>query len=201
MSLFKKNPWITQEVIDYLMSLPAIYQIFYVVRINKDFTSPFLFRDENGKMVANLYEHNVIAIRIQYQEDGLYEDYGFGKTLDKYYIPYIKKKFESFFAMHPTTQSNVKPKDLYMMQYTLRDSIERATGVRGIYNDDKDIILELNRLPFEARKRLADFVMRLDDKCIPVSMSIIISGSTDEQIGATADELALFEMEQAETES
>ena len=88
-----------------------------------------------------------------------------------------------------------------MMQYTLRDSIERATGVRGIYNDDKDIILELNRLPFEARKRLADFVMRLDDKCIPVSMSIIISGSTDEQIGATADELALFEMEQAETES
>jgi len=197
MSLFKKSPWITQEVIDYLMSLPAIYQILYVVRINKDFSSPFPFRDNDGKMVANLYERNVIAIRIQYQEDGLFEDCGFGRLLDKSYIPYIKEKFEKLVAMYPSTQSNVKPKDLYMMQYTLRDSIERVTGVRGIFGDEKDVVIELNRLPFETRKRLAEFIMRLDDKCVPVSMNIIISGATDEEIGATADELALFEMEQA----
>lgn len=197
MSLFKKSPWITQEVIDYLMSLPAIYQIFYVVRINKDFTSPFLFRDDDGKLIANLYERNVIAIRIQYQEDGLFEDCGFSKTLDKYYLPYMKEKFEKFLAKHPTTQSNVKPKDLYMMQYTLRDSIERVTGVRGMYSDGKDINIAVNNLPLENRKRLADFITRLDDKCVTVFMDIVISGATDEEIGATADELALFEMEQA----
>ena len=195
MSLFK-HQWITQEVIDYLMSIPQIYQILYVVRINKDFSSSFLFRDDDGKLVANLYERNVTAIRIQYQEDGLFEDCGFGKTLDKFYIPYMKQKFGRFFAMFPTTQSNMKPKDLYMMQYTLRDSIERATGVRGLYNDDKDIILHLNSIPFEIRKRIANFIARLDDKCVSVGLNIIISGATDEKIGATADELALFEMEE-----
>ena len=197
MSLFKRQ-WITQEVIDYLMSLPILYQILYVVRVNGNGSTSFLFRDDDGKMVANLYERDVIAVRIQYQDDPFFEDYPAGKILDKYSLPYMKRVFGEFMARRPTTQSDVKPKDLYMMQYTLRDSIERVTGVRGIYSDSKDIIVEMNHLPFEYRKKFADFIARLDDKCVHVGIHVMISGSTDEHVGATSDELALYEMELTE---
>jgi hypothetical protein len=116
MRLFK-HQWITQEVIDYLMSIPQIYQILYVVRINKDFSSSFLFRDDDGKLVANLYERDVIAVRIQYQDDPFFEDCPASKILDKYSLPYMKRVFGEFMARRPTTQSNVKPKDLYMMLF------------------------------------------------------------------------------------
>lgn len=200
MSLFK-HQWITQEVIDYLMSLPILYQILYVVRVNGNGSTSFLFRDDDGKMVANLYERDVIAVRIQYQDDPFFEDCPVGKILDKYSLPYMKRAFGEFMARRPTTQSDVKPKDLYMMQYTLRDSIERVTGVRGIYSDSKDIIVEMNHLPFENRKKFADFIARLDDKCVHVGIHVMISGSTDEHVGATSDELALYEMELTENET
>jgi len=200
MSLFNRQ-WITQEVIDYLMSLPMLYQILYVVRVNGNGSTSFLFRDDDGKMVANLHERNVIAVRIQYQDDPFYEDCPAGKILDKYSLPYMKRVFGEFMARRPTTQSDVKPKDLYMMQYALRDSIERVTGVRGIYSDSKDIIVEMNHLPFEYRKKFADFIARLDDKCVHVGIHVMISGSTDEHVGATSDELALYEMELTEIEN
>ena len=200
MRLFK-HQWITQEVIDYLMSLPILYQILYVVRVNGNGSTSFLFRDDDGKMVANLYERDVIAVRIQYQDDPFFEDCPAGKILDKYSLPYMKRVFGEFMARRPTTQSDVKPKDLYMMQYTLRDSIERVTGVRGIYSDSKDIIVEMNHLPFENRKKFADFIARLDDKCVHVGIHVMISGSTDEHVGATSDELALYEMELSENET
>jgi len=200
MSLFNRQ-WITQEVIDYLMSLPMLYQILYVVRVNGNGSTSFLFRDDDGKMVANLHERNVIAVRIQYQDDPFYEDCPAGKILDKYSLPYMKRVFGEFMARRPTTQSDVKPKDLYMMQYALRDSIERVTGVRGIYSDSKDIIVEMNHQPFEYRKKFADFIARLDDKCVHVGIHVMISGSTDEHVGATSDELALYEMELTEIEN
>ena len=200
MRLFK-HQWITQEVIDYLMTLPILYQILYVVRVNGNGSTSFLFRDDDGKMVANLYERDVIAVRIQYQDDPFFEDCPAGKILDKYSLPYMKRVFGEFMARRPTTQSDVKPKDLYMMQYTLRDSIERVTGVRGIYSDSKDIIVEMNHLPFENRKKFADFIARLDDKCVHVGIHVMISGSTDEHVGATSDELALYEMELSENET
>lgn len=200
MSLFKRQ-WITQEVIDYLMSLPMLYQVLYVVRVNGNGSTSFLFRDDDGKMVANIHERNVIAVRIQYQEDPFYEDCPVGKILDKQSLPYMKRIFGNFMACRPTTQSDVKPKDLYMMQYTLRDSIERVTGVRGIYSDSKDITIELNRQPFENRKKFADFIARLDEKCVNVFVRVVISGATDEHVGATSDELALYEMELTEIEN
>ena len=39
---FSKRQWITQDVIDYLMGLPLMYQIFYRVQTSEDHITSFL---------------------------------------------------------------------------------------------------------------------------------------------------------------
>ena len=68
MSIFKRQ-WISQEVIDYLMELPLMYRIFYRVQTSKDYVASFLFRDDAGKLVADLYAKHVIGIDVQNQDD------------------------------------------------------------------------------------------------------------------------------------
>ncbi len=43
-----------------------------------------------------------------------------------------------------------------------------------------------------------DFLIRLDKCSIPVTITLNIDGTTDEMIGSTLNELALYEMEDGE---
>ena len=43
-----------------------------------------------------------------------------------------------------------------------------------------------------------DFLVRLDKCSVPVTITVNIDGTTDEKIGSTLNELAMFEMEDKE---
>lgn len=199
MSLFKRQ-WITQDVIDYLMGLPLMYQIFYRVQTNKNYVASFLFRDDAGKLIADLYAKDVIGIDVRNQDDTdcarIYVD---GRT-DEDTLPLAKKLVEAYMAQQPKTRSNLQASELESMQYKLREAIENALHLI-IPEGGKNIALNFGMLPPEYKRRVVDLLQRLDGNCVPVTIYIDTMMSTDEEIGATLDEITMYEMEQKEHEN
>lgn len=201
MSIFKRQ-WISQGVIDYLMSLPLMYRIFYRVQANKDYVASFLFRDNDGKLIADLFAQNVVGIDIHYQDaldnQRIYVD----GTIGDDSLDYVKKKVAEFMEQFPATQSNLRLSTLLDMQYKLREKIEDAILVQAPKKgEDPNIDFCFNNLSPAGKRRVVEFLMRLDEKCIPVSLCMHITLTTDEQIGATLDEVAMYEMEREELEN
>ena len=93
-------------------------------------------------------------------------------------------------------------KDLQTMQKDLHDQIEKIVNVygwdKGPESKSNNIKVYLNSIKPEYRARLVDFLVRLDKCSVPVTINLSIDGLTDEMIGSTLNELALFEMEDAE---
>ena len=202
MSLSKRQ-WISQDVIDYLMGLPPTFQIFYEVRTTKKHLTSFLFRDGEGKMVADLYAENVESVAILYQGDWYDKRYFVHGRLDGSSLPRLKNVLQEHISKFPATQSKVQLNALSSMQAKLRDVIEDATKVIGYHpeEDDKDYVLNFGALPPDAKRRVADFIIRLDKECVPVTLTVSLRGVTEEQIGATLDEIAMYEMERDEREN
>ena len=196
MSLLKRQ-WISRDVVDYLMSIPPTFQVFYEVRTTKEHLTSFLFRDGEGKMVADLYAENVESVAIVYQGDWYDKRYFVHGRLDGTSLPRLKKVLEGHISKFPTTRSRVQLIGLSSMQDRLRDAIEDSTGVIGYHpeEEDKDYVLNFGALPPDAKRRVADFIMRLDRECVPVTLTISLRGATEEQIGATLDEIVMYEME------
>lgn len=198
MSFFKRQ-WISQEVIDYLMGLPPMYRIFYRVRTNKDYVASFLFRDDAGKLVADLYAKNVIGIDVRNQDDpDCARIYVEGRT-DEYTLSLAKKVVGAYMAQQPKTQSDLNAGELESMQYKLREAIEKALHLI-IPDGDKNIALNFGMLSPEYKRRVADLLLRFDGNCVPVTINIDTMMSTDEEIGATLDEIAMYEMGRDERE-
>ena len=197
---FSKRQWITQDVIDYLMGLPLMYQIFYRVQTSEDHITSFLFRDDAGKFIADLYAINVIGIDIQNQDDAdcarIYVD---GCT-DEHTLSLARKAVEAYMAQQPKTRSNLSASELDSMQYKLREAIEEALHLK-IPDGDKNIILNFSMLPPDFKRRVTDLLSRLDGNCVPVTIHITTMMATDEEIGATLDEITMYEMEQNEREN
>lgn len=193
-NLFKRR-WISDEAIDYLLSLPKMFRVYYTKNVNGS-NIKFLIRDEDGNMVADVdwYAKGVNSIALQYQEDGEIISRYVSKYVDSTYIPYLKDKFDKFIAKYPSTKSKVKSDSLYTMQRKLRKEIERVTNVKGAY-DGKDIVYNLSGITQSERDSVIDVLRRLDNSCIPVTVMITVSGATDEEIGATLNELAMTESE------
>lgn len=191
-NLFARE-WIKTEVVDYLMTIPELFRIFYTVDANGreiDIT----IRDENGELQDFDRRHrNVIGIGIQYQEDGFAEVYSVNGIIDSERIPYMKEKFGKFIKKYPETASKLKARHLYGMQCSLRKEIERITNVIGAY-DGKNIVYNLGALNPDARNRVLDTIRRFGKDCVSTTLMVTISGSTDEEIGATLNELAMSEM-------
>jgi hypothetical protein len=192
---FFKRRWISQEVFDYLVSLPKMFRVYYTVDVN-GCNIEYTIRDEDGFVMKDieLNARRVTGIGIQYQEDGFRESYSVFEYLDKNYVPFIKAKFDKFIAKYPSTKSDLKAKELYELQHKLRNEIERVTSVKTAY-DGKNLIFNLAGISQEARERVVNLVRRLDDSCVPVTLCITMSGATDEEIGATLNELAMYEVE------
>ena len=199
MSFFKRQ-WISQEVIDYLMGLPPMYRIFYRVRTNKDYVASFLFRDDAGKLVADLYAKDVIGIDVKNQDDpDCARIYVEGRT-DEYTLSLAKKVVGAYMAQQPKTQSDLNAGELESMQYKLREAIEKALHLI-IPDGDKNIALNFGMLSPEYKRRVVDLLLRFDGNCVPVTINIDTMMSTDEEIGATLDEITMYEMEQKEREN
>ena len=190
---FKKKRWICDEAVSYLMSLPKLYRVYYTVNCNGRSTN-FLFRDENGKAADNIdwFAKDVKGLAIQYQEDGEIKNCYIDEYIGKDYIPYIQEHFDKFLAKYPPSKSNVNSAQLYDMQFKLREEIERVTNVRGAY-DGKDIVYNLSGITSEERDHVVNLLRRLDKSCVPVTVLISVTGATDEEIGATLNELAMLE--------
>ena len=172
-----------------------MFRVYYTKNVNGS-NIKFLIRDEDGNMVADVdwYAKGVNSIALQYQEDGEIISRYVSKYVDSTYIPYIKDKFDKFIAKYPSTKSKVKADSLYTMQHKLRKEIERVTNVRGAY-DGKDIVYNLSGITQAERDSVIDLLRRMDNSCIPVTVMITVSGATDEEIGATLNELAMTESE------
>ena len=199
MSLFKRQ-WISQEVIDYLMGLPLMYRIFYRVRTSKDYVASFLFRDDAGKLVADLYAKHVIGIDVRNQDDPDCARICVEGRTDDFTLRLAKKVVGEYMAQQPKTQSNLNAGELESMQYKLREAIENA--LRLIIPDGgKNIALNFGMLPLEYKRRVVDLLLRFDGNCVPVTINIDTMMSTDEEIGATLDEIAMYEMERDEREN
>lgn len=192
---FFKRRWISQEVFDYLVSVPKMFRVFYTVDVN-GCSVDYPIRDEDGNVAKDieLNARRVTSVGIKYQEDGFSENYAVCEYLDKSYVPFIKRKFDKFIAKYPSTNSDLTSKELYALQHKLRHEIERVTGVQTAY-DGKNLIFNLAGISQEARERVVDLARRLDKSCVPVSLFITVAGATDEEIGATLNELGMYEVE------
>jgi hypothetical protein len=193
---FFKRLWITQEVVDYLQSIPKYFRVFYTIKVNKNIIK-FPIRDEDGTLYDfDRYDRRVTGIVVSYQDFECGEmTYYVDGVVDKSDLRYLKERFEKFVKNYPITKSSLKVKELYEMQCQLRKKIESVTKTVGAY-DGKDIVYNLSAIDTEHRKRILDTVARLGNDCVETTLQITISGSTDEEIGATLDELALIEAEE-----
>lgn len=190
-----RKGWISQSVIDYLATIPTLFRVFYTINLNgNNFRVPL--RDENGKFFDfNKYETDpVVGIGIQYQEDGFSDTYYFDGIVGDDNIPFMRDKFNTFIDKYPKTASTLAAAKLYNMQHELRKAIEKVTGAVGAY-DGKNIVYSLSDIKPELRDSILETIRRFDKDCVHPMLMIAVGGSTDEQIGATMNELALIETE------
>lgn len=201
-NLFKKKPWVSEAAIKYFMGVSSLFTIEYTVIMNKRrITLPF--RNEVGEMVADIYDKNVVGIALNYMGNGI-PCYAFlpKGRIDEHNFDTVKAIFDHFIAECPTTQSNSTVKELHDMQKGLHDQIEKIVNVYGWdkskNSKSNNIKIYLNSIKPEYRIRLMDFLVRLDKCSVPVTITVNIDGTTDEKIGSTLNELAMFEMEDKE---
>lgn len=190
---FFKRKWITDEVVNYLCTLPRYFRISYTINANGHIVK-FTIRDEDCKLMDfNQYDRRVTGIVVEYQDFSLGGmTYYVDDVVTQKDIPYLREKFDEFVKKFPISKSSVKAKELYDMQCQLREKIESVTGAVGAY-DGKDLIYNLSAIDGSTRQRILDTVARFGKGCVETMLMITISGSTDEEMGSTMDELALIE--------
>lgn len=201
-NLFKKKPWVSDEAVKYLMGVSSLFTVEYTYVVNKHRITK-QFRNEVGELVADIYDKNVDSVSIVYMGSGMPCCAFLPKgRLDSRNLGTIKAMFDHFIAECPTTNSNSTVRDLHEMQKGLHDQIEKIVNVYGWdkskESKSNDIKIYLNSIKPEFRSRLMDFLVRLDKCSVPVTITVNIDGTTDEMIGSTLNELAMYEMEALE---
>ena len=193
-----KRCWIAEEVVRYLESLPRFFRVSYTVDVGGR-SVKFPIRDEDGNLYDfNRHDRRVTGIVVNYQDNDYgCETYYVDDIVDAKCIPYMKEKFDKLFERFPVSKAKIKAKHLYDMQCKLRKEIERVTKVVGAY-DGKDIVYNLGALDDAHRNSILDTVRRLGNDCVSTTLLITVSGSTDEEIGATLNELAMVDAAEME---
>ena len=193
---FFKRQWIGQDMIDYIKSLPKFYRVTYEVEVGGR-SVPFPFRNEDGNIVADdsdLHAQNVVSLTVHYQQNGDCERIGVFGKLDNVDLELFKKAFARLERDYPTSRSNVSASHLHIMQPQLRDEIERVTKTES-FHKGPNLLINLSGATQLYRDRMVPFLQRLGENCVPVTVSIDMTNATEEQIGATLDELSMYEME------
>ena len=205
--IFKKKQWADTATVAYLMGISPLFTIKYSIRGQNGQKVTFPFRNEKGEMVADLYEKHVVEVSIHYQDTEMLEFVTVfnGSITEERGLRHLKNIFDSFIEKCPKTESKVCVKDLKTMQKDLHDQIEKIVNVygwdKGPESKSNDIKVYLNSIKPEYRARLVDFLVRLDKCSVPVTINLSIDGLTDEMIGSTLNELAMFEMEDVEKDA
>lgn len=203
-NFLKKAPkaWIDQPVIDFLMGINPLFVIYYTVRrAGKDID--LVFRDKNGKFIADIYDRDVHAISISYQGSPRHFIYHVDKRLSTEELPSLKDFIEKKTKDYATSQSSLTIGQLSDIQGEFKRRLESTLGIQGVElfpknkldtSVDNNIRIYFNQLDSEQRDRLIRFLNRLDKRCIPIEINLFINESTEEEMGATQTELDMLDI-------
>ena len=201
---FKKTPktWIDQPVIDFLMGINPLFVIYYTVRrAGKDID--LVFRDKNGKFIADIYDRDVHAISISYQGSPRHFIYYVNKRLSTEELPSLKDFIEKKTKDYAASQSPLTIGQLSDIQGEFKRRLESTLGIQGVElfpknkldtSVDNNIHIYFNQLDSEQRDRFIRFLNRLDKRCIPIEINLFINESTEEEMGATQTELDMLDI-------
>ena len=197
----KKKTWIDQASIDYLMSLDPLFTIYYEIDVNGN-PIKMKFRDDSGKFIADTRRNDVTAIVMDHMPYISVVRYPLlaGGRLQESDIPTLKNLVDKVLEILPTSQSGLSMADLRQEQKNLHNEIQKTLNLYGWDNPkgvkSNNIRIVLNFMNSESRFRLVEFLSRLDKSSVKVHIAVDIDSAMDEEIGATLNELALYEQEQ-----
>ena len=199
MFFHKKKRWICEEVQTCLLSLPPVYDIL----VKKDYGSTVLrlpFRDDEGKILVDPYESNIVGIEIDYMKNGFWIEtiYVGKKGIETQDAAYIKSRIEKYVARFPITHGTANLKQLGEMREKLRSVIFDSMGinfVRKEWDNSPSIHINFTALSPEQKMQVFDVISELDGETVGVSVNIGILGCDEERMYATLDRLALIDLQ------
>lgn len=196
----KRKTWIDQPVVDYLMSLNPLFVIYYTAKVG-DSPIKFIFRDENGKFIADVHQKNVVSISLEYQGQYPAFYYPLFSKLNAKRLPRLNKIIDEEVSKYPTSQNHLGLRQLREVQSKFKKQIENTLQISSYKDNDSssknnDVHINYNTLNSEQRNHLTHFLKRIDNKCIGVTVTIHMNSATEEEIYSTQTELDMYKMEQ-----
>ena len=194
----RKKRWICEELEQYLLALNPVFYIS-VKRCVNGATANFPFRDDDGKLLIDVYDRDAVCIDVDYMKTGFpVETIYVGKEgIESRRFPDIKEKLDKYVSKFPKTNWNTGLKQLTEMREQLRTALCNSMGInfiRGEYNNSPSIGIGFSALSPEAKRRVCDLICNLDNDAVKITMNIILDGINAEQIYATLDQLSLYDV-------
>ena len=194
----RKKRWICEELVQYLLALNPVFYIS-VKRCVNGATANFPFRDDDGKLLIDVYDRDAVCIDVDYMKTGFpVETIYVGKeSIESRRFPDIKEKLDKYVSKFPKTNWNTGLKQLTEMREQLRTALCNSMGInfiRGEYNNSPSIGIGFSALSPEAKRRVCDLICNLDNDAVKITMNIILDGINAEQIYATLDQLSLYDV-------
>jgi len=194
----RKKRWICEELEQYLLALNPVFYIS-VKRCVNGATANFPFRDDDGKLLIDIYDRDAVCIDVDYMKTGFpVETIYVGKEgIESRRFPDIKEKLDKYVSKFPKTNWNTGLKQLTEMREQLRTALCNSMGInfiRGEYNNSPSIGIGFSALSPEAKRRVCDLICNLDNDAVKITMNIILDGINAEQIYATLDQLSLYDV-------
>ena len=194
----RKKRWICEELVQYLLALNPVFYIS-VKRCVNGATANFPFRDDDGKLLIDIYDRDAVCIDVDYMKTGFpVETIYVGKeSIESRRFPDIKEKLDKYVSKFPKTNWNTGLKQLTEMREQLRTALCNSMGInfiRGEYNNSPSIGIGFSALSPEAKRRVCDLICNLDNDAVKITMNIILDGINAEQIYATLDQLSLYDV-------
>ena len=205
----RKKRWICKELEQYLLSLHPVFFIS-VKRCVNGATANFPFRDDDGKLLIDIYDRDAVCIDVDYMKTGFpVETIYVGKDgIESRRFPYIKEKLDKYVSKFPKTNWNTGLKQLTEMREQLRTALCNSMGInfiRSEYSKSPSISAYCSTLSQEEKRRICDVICNLDSDAIDITISFHLHSINAEKIYATLDQLALYdakkEMEECEDEA
>ena len=195
--LFRKKRWLCKEVEDMLLALHPVFHLIVKMKISGDFAY-FSFRDENGNMLVDPYERNVVGLDVDYMHNGCsVETFYVGKDgLDRWRVPSIRERLDQYVARFPKTNWNTNLMQLGAMREELRAAICSSMNLnilRNKYDNSPSITFAFSDLSPEEKRRVCDVICNLDSDAVYVQLDFSLDLMNAEQICTTLDQLALYD--------
>lgn len=194
----RKKRWICEELEQYLLSLHPVFYISVKKCVNGA-TAYFPFRDDNGKLLIDIYDRDAVCIDVDYMKAGFPVEtiYGGKEGIESRRFPDIKEKLDKYVSKFPKTNWNTGLKQLTEMREQLRTALCNSMGInfiRGEYSKSPSISAYCSTLSPEGKRRICDVICNLDNDAVKITMNIILDGINAEQIYATLDQLSLYDV-------